>query len=141
MSTTSHQPLLNALPSPSFRKEGARGRSLTLRRAKALRQRQTPTEKIMWQMLRAKRFHGYKFKRQVPIGPFIVDFLCPQHRLILEIDGNHHWIAGIKEYDQRRTEYLQARGYRILRLGNKEVRRSLDTVLEKVRRALVCPTP
>jgi len=136
-----HQPLLNALHSPSFTKEGARGRSLTLRRARALRQRQTPTEKIVWQMLRAKRFHGYKFKRQVPIGPFIVDFLCPQQRLILEIDGNHHWIPGIKEYDQRRTEYLQARGYRILRLGNKEVRRSLDSALEKIKGALVWPTP
>lgn len=105
-------------------------------RATLLRQRQTRTEKIMWKHLRAKRFHGHKFRRQVPIGRYIVDFLCNESRLIIEVDGDSHWQPGAQEYDRKRERYLIEQGYRVIRFGNQDVIGALDSVLERIRRSL-----
>lgn len=105
-------------------------------RAKTLRLRQTRTEKIIWKQLWAKRFHGYKFRRQVPIGSYIVDFLCIESRLIIEIDGDSHWRPGAQEYDRKRERYLIEQDYCIIRFGNQDVIGALDAVLERIRNSL-----
>ena len=110
-----------------------------LERARSLRQQQTSGEKALWKELRAKRFHGHKFRRQVPIGPFIVDFLCAEMKLIIEIDGDSHWEPGVQEYDRGRETYLRAQGFEILRFGNRETLHSMESVLERIR--LSYPSP
>lgn len=110
-----------------------------LERARSLRQQQTSGEKALWKELRAKRFHGHKFRRQVPIGPFIVDFLCAEMKLIIEIDGDSHWEPGAQEHDRKRETYLRAQGFEILRFGNRETLHSMESVLERIR--LSYPSP
>lgn len=100
--------------------------------AKELRQRQTKAEQIIWKYVRAKRFNGCKFRRQVPIGPFIVDFLCVGAMLIIEIDGNHHRNPAVYEYDLRRTEYLKSWGFRVVRFWNSDVLHNTRQVLAEI---------
>ena len=100
--------------------EGAAGR--TLRFAKQLRRTMTDAETRLWHELRAKRFESYKFKRQVPIGKYIADFVCFDHKLIVEIDGSQHEGSAT---DVVRDKWLNAQGFRVLRLWNREV--LLDT--------------
>ncbi len=88
-------------------------------RARELRRDSTEAERALWALLRAHRLDGHKFRRQVPIGPYIVDFLCHERRLIIEVDGGQH--ADDTAYDTRRTAYLAARGYRVLRLWNTDL--------------------
>jgi very-short-patch-repair endonuclease len=100
-------------------------------RAQQLRRRMTGLERKLWQRLRRKQVNGLRFRRQHPIDRFIVDFYCPEHRLVIEIDGAVHTTQ--VEYDEVRTEWLEARGYRVLRFTNQEVRHRLDNVLEAIR--------
>ncbi len=104
--------------------------------ARRLRANQTPGEKVFWRRIRAKRFHGYKFRRQVPIGPYIVDFLCIERKLIVEIDGDSHCRPGAKERDVKREHYLRLQGFDVLRFGECQVMQDLDSVLEKLGRVL-----
>jgi len=99
-------------------------------RARQLRQPQTPAEAKLWQHLRRKQLGGLKFRRQHSIGCFIVDFYCAEHRLVIEVDGDVH--AMQEEYDSARTEWLQDRGYRVIRFTNDEIHRQLPTVLEAI---------
>jgi very-short-patch-repair endonuclease len=78
--------------------------------AKALRKRMTDTEQSLWQYLRAHRSNGAKFKRQQPIGPYIVDFVCFEARLVIEVDGGQHQDC---EADRIRAAWLQSQGFRI----------------------------
>ncbi len=105
-----------------------------LNNAKALRSSQTEAEQRLWYHLRAHRFMGLKFKRQKPIGRYIADFVCLEHRLIIEIDGGQH--AEQLVYDLRRDTWLRSRGYTLLRFWNNDVMQQLDSVLEKIRCAL-----
>ena len=105
---------------------------LSLARAKRLRRRQTRAESTLWVHIRAKRFHGYKFRRQVPIGPFIVDFLSVEHRLVIEIDGESHETEDAKAYDKRREDYLRTCGFQILRFSNEQTIDSVDVVLRRI---------
>ena len=100
------------------------------KRARELRSGQTEAEDRLWQTFRAKRLDGLKFRRQVPMGPFVVDFFCPEHRLVVELDGSQH--AGVIEYDERRTRWLEARGYKVVRFWNDEVLRDLDDVCRHI---------
>ena len=102
----------------------------TIEFARKLRREQTPEESIVWGMLRGRRFHGYKFKRQVPIGPFFADFACDSERLIVEIDGSQHLEEMAK--DDTRTALLQEFGYNVVRLSNHEVRTDLDAVRAEI---------
>jgi len=104
--------------------------------ARSLRKDQTPGEKVLWRKIRERRFHGLKFRRQVPIGPYIVDFLCVEKNLIIEIDGDSHYGQGAQERDAKREAYLQVQGFDILRVGNRQVTQELDTVLAKLGRML-----
>ncbi len=84
----------------------------------------------LWYHLRAHRFLGLKFKRQKPIGPYIVDFACPALRLVIEIDGGQH--SEEAEYDRRRDAWLHKRGYTVLRFWNNEVMENMEGVLERI---------
>ncbi len=107
--------------------------------AKRLRTNQTEAERRLWYHLRGHRFMSLKFKRQVPMGQYVVDFLCHQHRLIVEVDGGHH--TGQMGYDQERSDMLRQRGFRVLRFWNHEVMQQLDGVLEQIRLAVLEPSP
>ena len=112
------------------------------RRAKELRRNQTPMERKLWAKLRGKQLCGLKFRRQHPIGRYIVDFCCLARKLVIEIDGDSH--AFQLEYDQERTAYLEERGYTVIRFTNDQVQRQLDAVLTEIARqceAGAAPTP
>jgi very-short-patch-repair endonuclease len=106
-------------------------------RAKQLRSEMTDAERRLWYHLRAHRFGAFKFKRQAPIGPYIVDFICFEHRLIVEADGGQH---SDNETDRRRDKWLCSEGYRILRFWNNDVLKRTDVVLGEIASALA-PTP
>src|SRR5262245_40302392 len=96
-------------------KRGRHNRDL----ARNLRQQPVPAERIMWWQLRGRRFAGFKFRRQHPIGPYIVDFYCATCALGVELDGETH--LGREHADQGRQEYLEAEGLKVLRFWNNEV--------------------
>jgi very-short-patch-repair endonuclease len=104
-----------------------------LKQAKNLRGIMTDAERRLWYRLRAHRFGGIKFKRQVPVGPYVVDFACLSRKLILEVDGGQH--AEIAS-DRIRDEQLRAQGFTVLRFWNNDVLKRTDTVLELVMAAL-----
>lgn len=103
-----------------------------LERCKKLRKNATPQEIIAWSRLRAKRFHNLKFKRQYPIGKYIVDFICLDKKLIIEIDGSQHKEKNQEIYDKERTEFLESLGFRILRFWNNEINNNLEGVFLKI---------
>lgn len=104
-----------------------------IQNARALRANMTDAERAIWQHLRAEQM-GVKFRRQVPIGRYIVDFVCFSHRLIIEIDGSQHADSAS---DKVRDAFLVAEGFKVLRFWNNEVLQQLDGVLEVVRLALL----
>ena len=106
----------------------------TLQNAKALRQNQTNAEGLLWHYLRNKQLDGHKFRRQQPIGPYIVDFACMPRKLIVELDGGQH--AKQKTYDEKRDTFLKDKGYRILRFWNNEVFENCFVILESIYAAL-----
>ncbi|MCL6752086.1 endonuclease domain-containing protein [Nostoc sp. CCCryo 231-06] len=101
-----------------------------VQRAKELRQQMTPEEKILWQHLRANRLNGLHFRRQQIINGFIADFYCHATALVIEVDGKIHEQQA--EYDAERGKVLSARGLRLLRIKNEEVRHELDKVLMRI---------
>jgi very-short-patch-repair endonuclease len=102
----------------------------TLGRARALRRTMTDAERILWSRLRNRRFAHYKFRRQVPLGPFIADFVCFDRRLIVELDGGQH--AQQKEYDADRTNWLAENGFRVVRFWNHELTLDREAVEELI---------
>lgn len=104
-----------------------------IQNARALRANMTDAERAIWQHLRAEQM-GVKFRRQAPIGRYIVDFVCFSHRLIIEIDGSQHADSAS---DTVRDAFLVAEGFKVLRFWNNEVLQQLDGVLEVVRLALL----
>ena len=97
-------------------------------KARQLRKNSTDAEKFLWSHIRNRQLEGWKFRRQVPIGHYIADFVCFELRLIVELDGGQH--AEQLDYDLRRTEFLQAKGYRVVRFWNNEVLGNIEGVLE-----------
>jgi very-short-patch-repair endonuclease len=108
-------------------------RPATTRQARILRHRATLTERTLWTLLRDRRLDGLKFRRQVPIGPYVLDFVCLAHRLVIEADGPFHDDA----HDAQRDRWLAAQGFRVLRFRNSDILADRDTVLEKVRESLL----
>ncbi|AMK76464.1 MULTISPECIES: endonuclease domain-containing protein [Methylomonas] len=98
--------------------------------ARSLRKNQTDAERVMWQQLRNWLLLGCKFRRQQVIGQFIVDFVCLEPKLVIEIDGGQH--ADQQQYDQSRSHYLQQLGYRVLRFWNHEVLQDTPAVMEAI---------
>jgi very-short-patch-repair endonuclease len=98
-----------------------RAPALTIARARELRQRMSPPEVIVWEMLRANRLDGIRFRRQHPIGPYILDFYCSAAQLAVEVDGAGHDIAERVQRDERREAWLAERGIRVLRITARDV--------------------
>ena len=107
--------------------------------ARTLRQPQTDAEALLWYYLRDKQLDGYKFRRQHPIGPYIVDFACLSRKVLIELDGGHH--AEQREQDEARDRFLRNEGYRVLRFWNNEVFGNCGGVLEAIRAAVQDPPP
>jgi very-short-patch-repair endonuclease len=114
----------------------ARARRETRERARALRRQLTPAEALLWARLRGRRFQCWKFVRQAPLGPYIADFLCRRALLVVEVDGATHSTEAELAHDERRTAFLATRGYRIVRVGNADVRDNLEGVEETILAAL-----
>jgi very-short-patch-repair endonuclease len=137
------------VPSPSKR-ERARVREFSERtrmkapnlivreRARQLRRDQTDAEQRLWARLRDRQLCGAKFRRH-PIGPYVADFCCPQGKLIVELDGGQH--AEEVEADEKRSRYLEAKGYRVLRFWNHDVLKDTVAVLERIADVLNHPHP
>jgi very-short-patch-repair endonuclease len=102
-------------------------------KAKELRKNSTDAERALWRQLRAHRLVGYKFRRQQPVGRYIVDFVCFEKQVIVELDGGQH--AEQVAYDAERTAWLQDRGFRVLRFWNHEALQNLEAVVEAIVRA------
>ena len=111
-------------------------------RARQLRRGETDAEYRLWYRLRGREIGGYKFVRQVPLGPYVVDFLCRSKRLVVELDGEQHVDS---DSDVRRTAWLNAQGYSVLRFWNFEALREreavLDTVLAVLEAEITAPSP
>jgi very-short-patch-repair endonuclease len=104
--------------------------------AKHLRQNMTDAEHVLWRQLRAHRFDGHKFRRQQPLGPYVVDFVNFDARLIVEADGGQH---AESPHDQRRDAWLHAQGFRVLRFWNDDVLLRTESVLDAIWFALQAP--
>jgi adenine-specific DNA-methyltransferase len=103
--------------------------------ARQLRRDMSDAERRLWYALRDRRFEGWKFRRQVSLGPYVVDFLCHSARLIVEVDGGQH----SAEVDARRTAFLESQGYRVIRFWNNDVWGNIDGVLQALDAALRHP--
>jgi very-short-patch-repair endonuclease len=108
----------------------------TLERARALRRNETAAEIKLWEALRAKRLHGFKFVRQLPIGSYIADFACRSQMLIVEVDGATHGEANELAHDAQRTRFLERQGWRVLRVWNIDVFENLTGVCDSILLAL-----
>ena len=98
--------------------------------ARQLRKDSTPAEVILWKHLRGRRFEDYKFRRQKPIGGYIVDFVCVGMKLIIELDGESHLNKQLR--DKKRDVFLQEHSYRVLRYWNNQIYDELESVLEEI---------
>lgn len=109
--------------------------------ARQLRRALTPEEQRLWYLLRSRRFAHYKFRRQHPVGNYILDFACCQARLAIELDGGQH--DEQQSYDLRRTEWLHQHGWEVLRFWNNDLWMNESAVLERILEALVglLPSP
>jgi len=108
--------------------------------AKRLRQQGTDAERMLWKYLRAHRMAGYKFRRQVLIEPYIVDFVCLEARLIVEADGGQH-LEQVED-DLKRSVFLESLGYTVIRFWNHEILGDIHTVLERIHGSLIeVPSP
>jgi very-short-patch-repair endonuclease len=100
--------------------------------SKSLRKRASDTEQLLWRHLRAKRFGGLKFRRQQPIGTYIVDFVCFEQKIIVELDGGQHGLPEEMNHDNKRDEWFEVQGYRVLRFWDNEVLKNTRGVLEVI---------
>jgi very-short-patch-repair endonuclease len=122
------------LLSPAFGGEVRVRGKMAKEYARSLRRHMTDAERLLWKQLRNRQMDGWKFRRQHPLGPFTVDFICLEKKIIVEVDGGQHAIQ-IKE-DAERSRFLQEKGYRILRFWNTDVLKGIDSVLEVIYREL-----
>jgi very-short-patch-repair endonuclease len=112
----------------------------SLPKARRLRAKMTDAELRLWTGLRGKQIGGHRFRRQAPMGQYIVDFACLTARLVVEVDGSQHLHGSRRE--EHRTASLQSRGFRVLRFLDNDVLERTDSVLEAIRVALLeAPTP
>lgn len=100
--------------------------------AKKLRANTTPHERTLWRALKELPLEGTHFRRQAPIGPYVVDFFCPAKRLIIELDGGHHNEEATAERDSERQAWLEREGFRVIRFWNSEVASELNAVMVRI---------
>ncbi|EOB1944684.1 DUF559 domain-containing protein [Escherichia coli] len=106
--------------------------------ARDLRRNLTLQERKLWRYLRSRRFSDFKFRRQHPVGSYILDFACCSARVVVELDGGQHDLA--VAYDSRRTSWLESQGWTVLRFWNNEIDCNEETVLENIRQGLNRPS-
>jgi very-short-patch-repair endonuclease len=104
--------------------------------ARRLRVDATECERKLWALLRSKQFSGLRFRRQQPLGPYIVDFYCSAAELIIELDGEQHGTDESVAYDTVRDSWLRSQGYRVLRFSNEEFLKHRELVIEGIGRAI-----
>jgi very-short-patch-repair endonuclease len=121
-------------PSPATRGKAGMGVSEQVKRSRELRKNPTDAERRLWRHLRDKQLDNFRFRRQRPIGNYIVDFVCLEAQLVVELDGGQH--AEQQQYDARRTAYLVAEGLKVLRYWNNDVMQNVEGVLEDILAAL-----
>ena len=107
--------------------------------ARMLRKRSTSAEKLLWQQLRGSELEGHKFRRQQPVGPYILDFVNFEKRIVIELDGGQHAIK--KGSDKNRDAWLKAEGFKVLRFWNNDIFENLEGILEVIRKRLISPSP
>ena len=107
---------------------------MSIATARKLRRNPTDAEARLWARLRRKQIDGHRFRRQVPLGPYVADFACLETRLIIEVDGGQHDERA--ELDARRTAWLEANRFRVLRFWNNDVLQNIGGVVETIRAAL-----
>jgi very-short-patch-repair endonuclease len=112
------------------RREGA------VERARGYRRDMSAGEAKLWKWLRGRAFDGLKFRRQVPIGPYVADFYCEAHRLVVEVDGGQHQLDEQVARDAKRDAYLVANGFRVVRIPSLEVLNDVGAALARIRLAL-----
>ena len=103
---------------------------------KKRRNSMTAAECVLWQSLKGRQLLGKKFRRQISIGRYIVDFYCPEARLVIELDGESHFSITMDEYEAARTKYLEQEGLKVIRFENKELYDHFEGVLETIKQAL-----
>ena len=109
-------------------------------RAKELRNAASPAERALWRCLSGRKIGGWKFSRQMPVGPYFADFLCREAQLIIELDGYSHDMQ--QAHDERRDHWLVENGFRVLRFTNCDVMANIEGVVSEIERALaLLPTP
>jgi very-short-patch-repair endonuclease len=106
--------------------------------ARTLRKNFTETERLLWKHIRQKQLDGYKFRRQQPIGQYIVDFVNFERKIIIELDGGQHTEI---EKDKERDKFLRDQGFKVLRFWNHEVFENVEGVLEVIKKNLLPPSP
>ncbi|MEZ5893442.1 MAG: endonuclease domain-containing protein [Parvularculaceae bacterium] len=104
----------------------------TTERAQRLRREPTPAERKLWTRLKAKQLNGLQFRRQHPIGPFIVDFYCAALKLAIEIDGDSHGNDEAQRRDEKRSAFIASKGVRLIRFWNSDIHERLDGVLADI---------
>jgi very-short-patch-repair endonuclease len=109
--------------------------------SKALRRPLMDAEHRLWFNLRNRHLGGAKFRRQHPLGPYILDFFCPEMGIVIEADGSQHFGPEQADRDRERTEYLKTRSLRVLRFDNRQVLAETNSVLEVIFEALGVPSP
>ena len=109
------------------------------KRRKELRTEGTAPEAVLWTHLQKRKLEGKKFRRQQSIGPYIVDFCCPECRLIIELDGAPHYGILDDNYDIERTKYLVSLGFKILRFENRIILNNPEAALQSIRHAILIP--
>lgn len=102
------------------------------RRAREFRKQMTKPEVILWSRLRQANVHGFKFRRQHPIGPYIADFAHVRGLLVVEIDGATHWTTEQRAHDRRREDFLRDRGWNVMRFANHLVYENIDGVVDQI---------
>ncbi len=107
--------------------------------ARKLRKQPTKAENLLWQNLRNRQLEGFKFRRQQPLGPYIVDFVNFEERIVIEIDGGQHTL--LKDKDKQRDAWLNEEGFKVLRFWNNEVFENLGGILQVIRNSLISPSP
>jgi adenine-specific DNA-methyltransferase len=124
---------------PQTRTRGILIRAMKHEFARELRRNQTDVERKLWYIVRDRRLAKFKFRRQQPIGDYIVDFVCFQRKLVVELDGSQHAEPERVAYDERRTRFLETQGFRVMRFWNHEINEDADVVAETIGRALEEP--
>ena len=103
-----------------------------LNNARNLRKNQTEQEKKLWKLVRNYNFHGFKFRRQEPIGNYIVDFVCMEKKIVIELDGGQHNEPEHIKYDNERTAFLESKGFKVIRFWNNDVNENIDGICQKL---------